>query len=160
MDKSQLLQGNLIKATVYHIGTKAPKIRSYPNNKNIPQIFAEYNSQIYVPLILPLFCPQKTPALSTKTKLRKPQKFKGFGVFENTVKWGQVMLKDNTSTSCPSCGQGWIVKFGKAPGGKQRYRCRNNNCTTATFQISYVYVWCIKSQETPKKIFGARPLVF
>jgi transposase-like protein len=40
---------------------------------------------------------------------------------------------------CPSCGSDDVVKHGQSDEGKQRYKCRNSDCTRRTFIRQYTY---------------------
>jgi transposase-like protein len=40
---------------------------------------------------------------------------------------------------CPSCGSEDVVKHGQSDEGKQRYRCRNVDCSRCTFIRHYAY---------------------
>ncbi len=40
---------------------------------------------------------------------------------------------------CPACGGADVVKHGKSAEGKQRYKCRNPDCTLSTFIRHYSY---------------------
>ena len=40
---------------------------------------------------------------------------------------------------CPHCHGTDIVRHGKTPQGKQRYRCRETACPGATFLLEYSY---------------------
>ncbi|MDV2996830.1 MAG: hypothetical protein N4J56_006535 [Chroococcidiopsis sp. SAG 2025] len=40
---------------------------------------------------------------------------------------------------CPDCNQTHIVKHGKSAEGKQRYRCRNSECSRHNFILNYSY---------------------
>jgi transposase-like protein len=40
---------------------------------------------------------------------------------------------------CPSCGGSDVVKHGQSGEGKQRYKCRNSECSRCTFIRAYVY---------------------
>lgn len=40
---------------------------------------------------------------------------------------------------CPSCNNTNVVKHGKSTEGKQRYKCRNADCSRATFILQYSY---------------------
>ena len=40
---------------------------------------------------------------------------------------------------CPSCNRTNIVKHGKSTEGKQRYKCRNLDCSRSTFILQYSY---------------------
>jgi transposase-like protein len=40
---------------------------------------------------------------------------------------------------CPSCNSTNIVKHGKSTEGKQRYKCRNSDCSRSTFILQYSY---------------------
>lgn len=40
---------------------------------------------------------------------------------------------------CPGCHTTDVVKHGKSAEGKQRYRCRNAECTRASFILNYSY---------------------
>lgn len=41
---------------------------------------------------------------------------------------------------CPSCTSTNIVKHGKSTQGKQRYKCRNLDCSRSTFILRYSYL--------------------
>ena len=51
---------------------------------------------------------------------------------------------------CPHCQSDQIVKAGFTPIGKQRYRCKNDQCETKTFLHTYSYRG--HSPETKEKI--------
>jgi transposase-like protein len=40
---------------------------------------------------------------------------------------------------CPNCGSEDVVKHGQSHEGKQRYRCRNVDCSRCTFIRHYAY---------------------
>jgi transposase-like protein len=40
---------------------------------------------------------------------------------------------------CPTCGSSDVVKHGQSGEGKQRYKCRNSQCSRATFIRDYRY---------------------
>jgi transposase-like protein len=40
---------------------------------------------------------------------------------------------------CPHCHGTDIVRHGKTPQGKQRYRCRETSCPGGTFLLDYSY---------------------
>ena len=40
---------------------------------------------------------------------------------------------------CPHCQGTDIVRHGKTPQGKQRYRCREDGCAGRTFLLNYSY---------------------
>jgi insertion element IS1 protein InsB len=40
---------------------------------------------------------------------------------------------------CPTCHSTEVVKHGKTSDGKQRFLCRNADCTQHTFLATYVY---------------------
>ena len=40
---------------------------------------------------------------------------------------------------CPDCDSLDIVKYGKAPTGKQKYLCQNPGCSRKTFILDYTY---------------------
>jgi transposase-like protein len=40
---------------------------------------------------------------------------------------------------CPHCRSTEVVKHGKSPVGKQRYRCQNSECPYRTFVLSQTY---------------------
>ncbi|PSN13009.1 hypothetical protein C7293_17755 [filamentous cyanobacterium CCT1] len=40
---------------------------------------------------------------------------------------------------CPNCHAANVVKNGKSAEGKQRYRCRNAECTRVSFILHYSY---------------------
>lgn len=40
---------------------------------------------------------------------------------------------------CPNCQGTDIVKHGKSPEGKQRYKCRETACDGRTFILDYAY---------------------
>jgi len=41
------------------------------------------------------------------------------------------------SVVCPSCKKENVVKFGLNSAGKQRYQCKNKDCTRNTFLLEY-----------------------
>jgi transposase-like protein len=43
---------------------------------------------------------------------------------------------------CPHCGSEDVVLHGKNTNGKQRFLCRNEECTHKTFQLDYTYNAC------------------
>jgi transposase-like protein len=40
---------------------------------------------------------------------------------------------------CPTCGSSDVVKHGQSGEGKQRYKCRNSECSRCTFIGHYAY---------------------
>ena len=40
---------------------------------------------------------------------------------------------------CPTCGSSDVVKHGQSDEGKQRYKCRNCECSRCTFIREYAY---------------------
>lgn len=40
---------------------------------------------------------------------------------------------------CPTCGQDDVVKHGRSGEGKQRYKCRNQDCSCKTFILDPTY---------------------
>jgi transposase-like protein len=40
---------------------------------------------------------------------------------------------------CPTCGSRDVVKHGQSGEGKQRYKCRNSECSRCTFIREYAY---------------------
>ncbi|MBD2120276.1 IS1 family transposase [Trichocoleus sp. FACHB-262] len=40
---------------------------------------------------------------------------------------------------CPTCGSSDVVKHGQSGKGKQRYKCRNSDCSRCTFIRDYAY---------------------
>ena len=38
---------------------------------------------------------------------------------------------------CPYCGKEDVSKYGKSKTGKQKFRCRNQNCDRTIFQLEY-----------------------
>ncbi|MBM0741308.1 IS1 family transposase [Phormidium sp. CLA17] len=40
---------------------------------------------------------------------------------------------------CPTCGSNDVVKHGQSGEGKQRYKCRNSQCSRSTFIRDYRY---------------------
>lgn len=40
---------------------------------------------------------------------------------------------------CPGCGSSDVVKHGQSAEGKQRYKCRNAECSRCTFIQTYAY---------------------
>ncbi|MBD2465545.1 IS1 family transposase [Oscillatoria sp. FACHB-1407] len=44
---------------------------------------------------------------------------------------------------CPSCNCTNIVKHGKSPAGKQRYKCGNTDCPRSTSLLQYTYQGCL-----------------
>lgn len=43
------------------------------------------------------------------------------------------------AVKCPTCGEEEIIKHGKTPIGKQRYKCQNEACECTTFIREYSY---------------------
>jgi len=41
--------------------------------------------------------------------------------------------------TCPSCGSEDIAKFGQSANGKQRYMCKNAECSRKTFILKCTY---------------------
>ena len=44
-----------------------------------------------------------------------------------------------TSMTCPTCSGTDVVKYGHTPDGKQRFYCRNTQCSRKTFLQKYIY---------------------
>jgi insertion element IS1 protein InsB len=40
---------------------------------------------------------------------------------------------------CPTCSSDNVVKHGQSGEGKQRYKCRNSECSRCTFIRAYAY---------------------
>lgn len=40
---------------------------------------------------------------------------------------------------CPDCDGTQVIKHGRTPEGKQRYRCQDRECTRSTFIRNYSY---------------------
>ncbi len=40
---------------------------------------------------------------------------------------------------CPDCQSDNVVKYGQSGEGKQRYQCRNSDCSRQTFILAYSY---------------------
>ncbi len=40
---------------------------------------------------------------------------------------------------CPTCGSDNLVRNGRSSNGKQRYKCRNADCSRSTFIRDYSY---------------------
>ena len=40
---------------------------------------------------------------------------------------------------CPCCQSDDVVKYGQSGEGKQRYQCRNSDCSRQTFILDYSY---------------------
>ncbi|WP_242028542.1 IS1-like element transposase [Pseudanabaena sp. FACHB-2040] len=40
---------------------------------------------------------------------------------------------------CPCCGGSDVVKHGRSAEGKQRYKCRHQDCPRSTFMRQYAY---------------------
>jgi insertion element IS1 protein InsB len=40
---------------------------------------------------------------------------------------------------CPCCQADDVVKYGQSGEGKQRYECRNSDCSRRTFILNYSY---------------------
>jgi transposase-like protein len=40
---------------------------------------------------------------------------------------------------CPNCLSFDVVKYGETPDGKQRFLCKNSNCSRQTFILDYSY---------------------
>lgn len=51
---------------------------------------------------------------------------------------------------CPFCNGIDIVRHGKTPQGKQRYRCRELLCEGRTFVLDYTY--CAQSRQVKQQI--------
>jgi len=51
---------------------------------------------------------------------------------------------------CPDCGSDNIIKHGKSPERKQRYRCRNSDCLRCTFVLDSQQAG--RKRETKQKI--------
>jgi transposase-like protein len=49
---------------------------------------------------------------------------------------------------CPNCHGTDIVKHGKSPEGKQRYKCRETACDGQTFILDYAYPGQSRGCET------------
>ena len=45
--------------------------------------------------------------------------------------------------TCPVCGGSKVVKYGKAPNGKQRFLCQNQRCKCKTFIEGYSEKGCL-----------------
>jgi transposase-like protein len=43
---------------------------------------------------------------------------------------------------CPHCGSDDVVLYGKNANGKQRYLCRNSECSRKIFLLDYTYNAC------------------
>ena len=43
------------------------------------------------------------------------------------------------AVQCPHCGKQEVVKRGKTDNGKQRYLCKNSQCSASTFILDYAY---------------------
>ena len=59
---------------------------------------------------------------------------------------------------CPHCQTTNVVKNGKSGEGKQRYRCRNTDCTRASFILDYTYrghVLAVKEQVSEMAMNGS-----
>lgn len=50
---------------------------------------------------------------------------------------GGVTLMVYETVKCPYCGSEDVVLYGKSSTGKQRYMCRNTECTHKIFQMEY-----------------------
>jgi len=51
---------------------------------------------------------------------------------------------------CPTCKTTEVIKAGTTTNGKQRYKCKNNDCTTITFILDYTYIGRVL--ETKEKV--------
>lgn len=40
---------------------------------------------------------------------------------------------------CPVCGSAKVIEYGKSKSGKQRYFCKNIECSRKIFQLEYTY---------------------
>jgi transposase-like protein len=40
---------------------------------------------------------------------------------------------------CPNCQSPEVIKHGKDPSGKQKYKCQNLHCPRTTFILNYTY---------------------
>ena len=54
------------------------------------------------------------------------------------------------AVQCIHCHSTNVVKNGKSPAGKQRYRCQNDECPYSTFILKYSYPG--RSREVKQKI--------
>ena len=45
-----------------------------------------------------------------------------------------------TKVYCPSCKSKNVIKMGLASNSKQRFRCKNNNCSRISFILEYSYL--------------------
>lgn len=45
-----------------------------------------------------------------------------------------------TEVYCPTCDSNKVVKMGLTSNGKQRFKCKNNNCTKISFILKYSYL--------------------
>ena len=54
------------------------------------------------------------------------------------------------AVQCIHCHSTNVVKNGKSPAGKQRYRCQNDECPYSTFILKYFYLR--RSREDKQKI--------
>jgi len=46
------------------------------------------------------------------------------------------------AVKCPNCESTEVGKHGYGKKGQARYRCKNNECKTVTFQLEYHYNGC------------------
>ena len=49
---------------------------------------------------------------------------------------------------CPKCGGEDIIKHGKTPEGKQRYKCQTEECESTTFMREYCYQGILPEVKT------------
>ena len=59
---------------------------------------------------------------------------------------------------CPYCGQEKVVKYGKSRSGKQKFKCRNDECSRKIFQLEYEKNACypgVKEQVAEMAMNGA-----
>jgi hypothetical protein len=57
---------------------------------------------------------------------------------------------------CPNCHGTDIVKHGKSPEGKQRYKCRETACDRRTFILDYAYPGQSRGCETADCGYGSQ----
>ena len=62
------------------------------------------------------------------------------------------------SVLCPYCGSDNVIRNGHHPNGKQRYMCKNTECSRSVFMLDYTYNACdpkVKEQILRQTVNGS-----
>ena len=68
------------------------------------------------------------------------------------VKAGTIELSDVCLVRCPVCDSDNVVRNGTSKGEKQRYLCRNTECSRKTFQEAHDYTYTIRNPKIKEMI--------